>query len=427
MDTIEYVDYIFDRYAYLGVAPDATQQEIHKVIKQRRAGLHTDKLAHVDEELVKVANRKRELVDSCAEVLEHDERRALFDQRLAWFKAEKPKLVSTSGVAIIDPHSTRFQYEELLADDLDNYDRMKEYAASLTGYDAREDAAAARRYKARPKDAELCEDYRYQVGKRLYYFTSLEVAAWAAAGLNTDDKTRGSAFHADEYVERTEKLIAYTRDAVVPELIGQRQNLVALGMSPPLLLLTYKPQDGTEAAPPAPIDASAEATDQTIKKVQDKFEERAGRIRDIAQQKQDALQELLSLSPTYIFNRPAEMVDGPYVVYVLKPQESGEPTLTTSFNFIKSGNNMKLEDVAYFEEGDTPLPKLRKQAKKGPPAIGILHSTQLGDVMEYGGMLLEASHAIGVLEDSLATAPATAPAKKKAAAAKTLAPKSRLS
>lgn len=399
MQPVEFVDYIFDRYAYLELTPEAGKPEIHRAIVRRRAGLHTDKITNLDDELKQRADQKRDLIDGCAAILENDEVRAVYDERLTWFKAEKPHLVSNSGTAILDPTAPRFQYESLLQEAGDHYDVLQTKAAEMTGYDARQDAAAGRRHKARPGDEELRDAYRHHIGKRLTYLTAMEHVAWLSAGYGTDDKTRQSALYPDEYLQLTDDLITDIRDRVVPEVIGQRQNLVALGMSKPMLMLAYEGQEtNTDAGQAVAVNEAATAL--VVRTVQERFDSKAGRIREIARQKQETMEELLGLSPTYVFNRPRKLVDGPMTIYVLAEREEAEPTLIATFNFMKTGTNLSMQNLEVHVDQDIPLDAVRKMARNGPPAIGILHSQPLGDVMAHSGLLMEAAHAAGKLAEA---------------------------
>lgn len=47
MAVLEFFDYIFDRYAYLGLTPDADIAAISTEIRNRRAAVHPDKLLRV--------------------------------------------------------------------------------------------------------------------------------------------------------------------------------------------------------------------------------------------------------------------------------------------------------------------------------------------------------------------------------------------
>src|ERR1700722_1468379 len=95
-DLIEFVDFIFDRYAFLELEPTATRGEIEAAITDRRAKNHPDRTRHLDPALQDKAAATWAIVDKCAEVLLDDALRPSYDERLAYFKEEKPELVTNS-------------------------------------------------------------------------------------------------------------------------------------------------------------------------------------------------------------------------------------------------------------------------------------------------------------------------------------------
>lgn len=402
MNSIEGVDYIFDRYAYLGLAPTASTGEIHRTIVRRRAGLHDDKIMNLDPELKEKAEKVREAVNRCADMLEDEGKRALYDQRLEHFKAEAPHLVSNRpDVTPVDPTRERFDFEGLLNNKDDHYDLLEKKARELTLYDPDDDEKARARYTQNPKNSRARSAYQTQLGKRLQYLTAMEQVVWMGAGFTTSEKTRGFIQAPEDYTEATENAIKHTREHVIAESVSMRSGLVAIGMASPPLLLGYEAAPTAEGKPAMPDDLSQKIIDT----VRGEFDLRTQRIRDNAQAKADTLQEIIDLSPTYIFKKISGNSDDRRTVYIFRPPDTAkgeEPSLMITFNFIRQGKTMTSAGSAITDSANRQsLSAVRAQAKKGPPSIGILHDTGLGDTMSSASFYMEVSHALNVLEKTV--------------------------
>lgn len=397
MDYIEGVDYIFDRYAYLKLEPTATQQEIHKAVKLKRAGLHDDKIRNLDDELKENARRVRAAVERCAEVLEDDAKRKLYDQRLEHFKATAPQLVTSNPHTVpFDPTRERFDFEGLLHDKDDSYDLLEAKARELTHYDPAADQKAAARYKKNPKNARTRREYSEQLTLRLNYLTAMEQVVWLGAGFNTAKKTRGLIQAPEDYTSASDAAIADTRTRVIAETVGLRKGMVALGMASPPLLLEYNGSASSAGEKPAMPD---DLTEKIIDTVREKFDLRTQRIRDNAQAKADTLQALLELSPTYIFRHVTAGADNQRSVHLFRPAETGEPRLMVTFNFLREGHTMRSTDTVMPEAENRPgLSEVKKAAKSGPPSVGIVHSRALEEIMDTSSFYMEANHALNLLE-----------------------------
>ncbi|MFO0006395.1 MAG: hypothetical protein ACK559_35255, partial [bacterium] len=56
---VEGVDYIFDRYAFLKLEPDATEEAIKEAITLKRCANHPDRLVQTSAEVLETAQRQR--------------------------------------------------------------------------------------------------------------------------------------------------------------------------------------------------------------------------------------------------------------------------------------------------------------------------------------------------------------------------------
>lgn len=379
MDPVEGVDYIFDRYAFLGLTPDASKDEIHATARQRLAENHPDKMIRLGAEIQRAADRTRNLVKDCTTILLNDALRPLYDERLAKFKAEKPEFVSTNGTAIISLSGGRFDLNSLLEDGNDNFERMAEQAKAISGYVEGHTELIAKLYKADPKNTDLRNTYRDQLGSKLTYLSLLESVAWICAGYTGAETTKGHVLYPDEYAQAAQLAITYTRDEVIINSVDQRRTAVAIGIAQPPLLLTYDNPDKPVDEPAPPTVMSEEVTNNIIAKAQENFDVRAEHIRDIARQKQATLEELLPLSVTHVFNRPAKLSDGMRHVYLFKADEQAEPALMATFEMVRQGDAFKMVGCT-LPEGDAPtIAMARAAAPKDIPSIAVIHSSHIPD------------------------------------------------
>ena len=142
METLEFIDYLFDRYAYLDIDPAAPAETIRQEVRRRRAENHPDKLHNISVEILATAARTTALIDSCARVLMDAELRPLYDVKLAHFKETAPHLVSVSGTPIHDPSRFRIDLDYLMHDEVTDIGHLEAYAASMSGHDDKRVARA---------------------------------------------------------------------------------------------------------------------------------------------------------------------------------------------------------------------------------------------------------------------------------------------
>lgn len=287
MATLEFFDYIFDRYAYLGLATDASANDIAREIRQRRAAIHPDKLLRVSESILATAAREREYVDECARILNDPEMRLMYDQKLATFKASEPHLVSPTGVALFDPSRFRIDLDYLLSSEAMSLDMVEAQARSMSGLDEKRLAKARKRALDNPDDFDDRDAFRDELTKKLIFLSIMEDFLWQAAGVNgalaNDEHSRaqdGAHF---------EEALALKMEAIksqAHEAVGRRHEMASLGMAPRLLL----------AGPDEPSATSTSLVDELADKVVESIEQRADTLRETVAQKSLVIDELAQYS-----------------------------------------------------------------------------------------------------------------------------------
>ena len=133
-DPVEGTDYIFDRYAYLGLEMGADKKDIKKLISRKRGAVHPDRLRRASKGILQQADAERRLINKCAEILLDDEFRPLYDERLKEFNEHSPQLVSTNGQAIIDLSKDRFVIDSLLNEELPDTAFLEQKLQELTQF-----------------------------------------------------------------------------------------------------------------------------------------------------------------------------------------------------------------------------------------------------------------------------------------------------
>lgn len=283
---IEFIDYIFDRYAFLELSPEASADVIRQAIARRRAEIHPDKLRSKDASILQRADILRELLDSCAKVLLNAELRAAYDVRLQQMRAETPRLVSPSGVPIYDASRVRVNVEGLLADPEADIEGLEQFAASLTGHDEAVLQRARARYAKYPDELDFREALRDALSRKLAYLAGLEDHFWLKAGIQAgstlnEDTFATSAEHFPEQLERLEtRLREDVRGAVTA-----RSGYASLGFTP-VLRLAYSGQSHEHAGDNEALVAAATNA----------FSSRLQSLRDLTARKAEVVAELTTVS-----------------------------------------------------------------------------------------------------------------------------------
>lgn len=287
--TLEFFDYIFDRYAYLGTPADATDDLIASEIRLRRAAIHPDKLLRVSPGLLAAAEAERALIDQCALMLSDPGMRALYDEKLLGFQEKEPHLVSPDGIPRIDPSRFKIDLDGLLGDETKNVEAVEAQARALSGIDQRRIDKARKRAHAQPDDLDARDDLRDELAKKLVFLSAIEDFYWQAAGVRGGPETRDATLAHDgtHFTERLGERMEFVR-SMAGALAERRDEMVRLGFAPLLLLAgpegSVQGSDG-HGLPPAVLAARAVAS----------FDERSGPLREAVAQKALVIDEMASL------------------------------------------------------------------------------------------------------------------------------------
>ncbi len=286
--SIEFIDYIFDRYAYLGVAEDATTEEIRQAVRKQRAENHSDKLTNVSADILALATRARGFIDECARVLLDDTLRVAFDERLQQFRTQSGHLVSTSGIPIIDPMRFRVDLDYLLKDETFDVSELERRISTMAGFDAKRLSRAKARYAKDPLDWELREDVRSELTSQFVYLTLLEDVYWMRAGVaGAASQANPLRAQTPEHLTTEFKLQLEHVRAKAEQQVEQQHGLSLLGFAPPLQL-TYA--GVLPAGEGAVVDRTA-----LVRKALASFEERAAALQAVVEQKKNVATELVAV------------------------------------------------------------------------------------------------------------------------------------
>ena len=362
MDSIEGVDYLVDRYAVLGVARDATHEEIASAVKEQRAQYHPDRLIKAGPDVLVAAERARERINLAAEILMNKEARPLYDARLAEFEDKHPHLVSKNGTPIIDLERQRLNLDYLLQDEILDTSDLEKQAATMIGFDQKRLDRARKYYALDPTDPDADDALRQELTAQYGMLTLMEDFAWMRAGMHGWTDEGGLMRDAEAYVDRIEAEIAKTSLTIIPAAVATRQNAVLIGVAPPPLLLAGP--NGSSAASDAPT------TDLVVAEAKRRFELRAADIREIAARKQAALLELLDHSKTVVL---AESECPIYDLFLVKG-EGEEATAMIAFRL--EATNADLTGIVDFES--VTLTDLKSQSFEGT-AIAVMYNAELGE------------------------------------------------
>lgn len=337
MNPIDMVDYIFDRYAFLGLPETALEVDIRRAIKTRRAENHPDRLVKTGEEVKHAAEKVINLLTACEEVLLNPKRKAHFDERLAWFKAHRPKGVSKNGTMIMLLDAPSFSLPNLLghkAEALDDF--ILNQMRILTGVDPAK-TAKLRKLLATTGDTDVKEMLIQALQAELNYLDGLEEDAWQRAGIhNKPDKMKGHLHSPFDYTEKTTQELERTVAEDIPAVLTQTLGLAQLGMATPLLLLTAP--SGASTLPAKPEDITL---DNLMAQVKATMETNKALIADLASQKQAVLTELTELTDLQWFT-PLPGTVGPFTILLMIERSKGsEPVVFMAVDGDDNHTNLK--------------------------------------------------------------------------------------
>lgn len=324
-DPQEGQDYIFDRYAYLGLEPDADESAIKAAIKQKRIENHPDNFVRAGEEIRQTAEATLVHVEDCATILLDAEKRPHYDERLAWFKENHPTLVSDSGVAIISLNSVRVDLDGLVKGIIPDQTAMKKRLALLAPDVSDAQLHLFRKmYQADPTDEDVLTTYREALERRLTVIGITEDLAWEAAGFYGHiDARNEQSIIASQYADLVEDEIQEAVEIAIPHAVNERALALMSGVGTPLALPAGPVAEEEIVERGSALTTLDDAAkDHIVAAAREAFESRTHAIKQLAEKKQNILQELLDLNPTYKLNT----VEGAKEtqVLMLREDETGE-------------------------------------------------------------------------------------------------------
>jgi hypothetical protein len=310
-NALEFIDYIFDRYAFLGIDAATPAEELRREIRRRRAENHPDKLLHVSEAIRQTAARDMELVNECARVLLDDTLRTRYDERLAVFRESSPQLISTSGVPIIDPTRFRIDLEALLDTNVTDLADLEAQAAKLAGYNERRLERARKQFANDPDDVDAREELRDHLTAKLVFLNVIEDYYWQKAGVHgaTDKNASLRTTHSSDILALLENQVSQVR-AKVEHAVAERHNVAQLGFVP-LLLLGHH---GTESESALVVQ---EVTAVAVRS----FEMRVEDLKALVESKKLTVDELVRVARSRELRAPT----GTTVIDVMLIQSEAEP------------------------------------------------------------------------------------------------------
>lgn len=381
MNVVEGVDYIFDRYAFLGLPRDATRADIERAVRERRAENHPDRLVKAGEEVRRAAEQVRAKVDDAATILLNDAARPLYDQALARFEAEDPRLVTRDGTPVINPMRARLDLDYLLQDDIRDTRQLEEQAAKLSGYSERRLKAARRDHAENPSDEDARDALREELTALLTNLSLMEDFAWQRAGVEGTWK-EGLVTSADGYLASVEARISTAAGGMLDAAVQARHGAVLIGVAAPPLLLA-----GPGGSQGVPTADRAVVTEEARRR----FTLRAEDVREIARRKQAVLEELVTLTKTRVL--ASDGGSGTWDIY-LTMDEGGTHVAVAAFRLHAADGRLTGHD------GFEPMPAAALEGAEHPHgAVLVYHNSEISQV------LVEVRHVAEALAQGVGAAP----------------------
>jgi hypothetical protein len=355
VSVVEGVDYIFDRYAFLGIPRDSDRQAVAEAVRKRRSENHPDRLVGAGPEVRERADQVRKLVDDAATVLLNDNARPLFDAALERFEAEDPNLVSADGRALLNLKRGHVNLDYLVRGVVYDVAGLEEKAIRLSGFSERRLKSARRDHQENPNEAEAQDALRDELTTQYAMLTLMEDYAWMRAGVRGRYTQPDPVLDASEYAVAVERHIEDVSDMLIRKAAEARDGAILIGVAKPPLLLAG-PSGTLADASPATMDAVAEAARAT-------FSLRSEDIKEIARRKQACLEELVRLVRT---TRVAEDGGSGLWDLYLSIEDAGERVAEMAFR-VTAERNRVVGDADF-----DPTPVNRLIERGFPGGVGVV-------------------------------------------------------
>jgi DnaJ domain len=318
---VEGVDYLFDRYAFLKIAPTASAEEIARAIKLQKAENHPDKYLHASEDARKLAEHKYALILKCEATLTDETSRAKFNERLAYFQQSRPDTISVDGIPIQHLGYSKVDLQALLHEPVSVAD-YEQRVAQLTGFKPTTLAILERLYQANPLDKDARIAYQDELAKGITQLALLQSGVWQQAGIHIGHKDQPRLLNLDDISDQVMQRITMISESL-PQKVTEHVGLLTCGMAKPLLLTGPNAASGNAVG--AVID-----TNEIIEHAKANLTARTHRVKELATRQQDMTSKLLATLQTWQIS--PEGVDTEDKRICLMYSDNGaEPTCIATF------------------------------------------------------------------------------------------------
>lgn len=295
---IEGQDWIFDRYAFLGLEPDASDKDIAAAIRKKIAENHPDRVTHLGENLQAEAARTRRLIKQVVDILTVPEQKVAFDALLRTFKDANLKLVSVTGNPIISVGRERIDLDILSKPEDDRGVSTVQQMMAAQFPDNSEILQGARGlYESRPDGAKPIARniYRQELLKRLEHLRFKEQSIFTMAGFHNANVSGDRIQHSDEYAGCIEDLRARVASSI-PKVLDVRLEMKSIGFQVPKLLEDSQSSQSSQEDEAEPLALAILSKEEVVEKLRDAFIKRTEQLAELAKEIEQTLQEILQLT-----------------------------------------------------------------------------------------------------------------------------------
>ncbi|HEX2859456.1 MAG TPA: J domain-containing protein [Alphaproteobacteria bacterium] len=322
---LETIDYIFNRYAYLGLPADASPEAIKAAIKTKRVANHPDRLTNAGPEVQATAQGILQRLADCEHMLLNPQRKAYFDARLAEFTQQRPRAICTDGTPLIVLDAQHFDVPVLLgqAEGTGRDEAVLAHARMLSGYNPDKTDTLRRLYMAAPTDAGVRAMLVEALRAEMLYLDALEEDAYQTVGIaNKRNKVSEALNDPADYAEMAQLELGRLIDEDLSAQLGSTLGLARIGMAPAALLLAPPGADPATSKLPTRLDDVR--VEDLVEVARGRLQQRQGELYQASLRKQAVLEELVNLSDlTWLTPQPGRV--GDFTLMLMLGRKGEEP------------------------------------------------------------------------------------------------------